>query len=324
METRLRVRFADNAGFVCALPAGAALGDVLKAVGEKLKLSPGEVATLCCRDPRTHQALPDGLSCANLPEDDPDAPNLLRTVFVDLFAVRPGLLDALWKVPGASERFLLPQRPPKTTRAYSRLVVLNLVSRALSGNLFRGPDEARANAELVGLLAFYACGRLLQTSSGLEQLERFVRLAGLGQCAVDADGLCGCSDSPEAISIEIIAGASVLDYFTAHPLGQRWVFRAELNQNELAPPDRARLSDGSYDFHCTRAHVFLGENGIEARGVEGAAPIRVRRFVWFHALADAVFIEEERGNGLGICAERPRDLLAVLEKWAAWRQRAAI
>lgn len=180
METRLRVRFADNAGFVCAVPAGATLGDAVNLVGERFGLRQEETATLCCRSPRDHRALPDAALCVDLENDDPDAPNLLRTVFVDVFAPRPKLLTALWGVPGSAERFSLPTQPPKTTDAFSRLTALSLVARALSGCLFRGPDEARANAELVGLLALYTCGRLLQTSNGLEEFQRFVHLAGLG------------------------------------------------------------------------------------------------------------------------------------------------
>ena len=230
METRLRVRFADNAGFVCAVPAGAVLGDALKVVGTRLGFRSEETAALCCKDPRTLCAFSDAFPCSGLPDDDPDAPNLLRTVLVDIFALRPGLLAALWTAPGASERFRLSAQPPVTTAAFSRLAALHVVSRALSGSLFRGPDEARGNEELVGLLAFYACGQLLQTSGGVADFERFVRLAGLGQCAADPDVLRKRYVEADAASLrdEIIVRASALEYFCAHPLGPRWIFRAEL------------------------------------------------------------------------------------------------
>ena len=90
------------------------------------------------------------------------------------------------------------------------------------------------------------------------------------------------------------------------------------------PIGRERLPDGRFDFRCTRASVFLGEHGIDVRGVEGASLTRVRRCAGIHVLADAVFIEEDAGHGLGICSERPRDLLAVLEKWAALRRADAV
>ena len=326
METRLRVRFADNTGFVCAVPAGATLDDFLKFVGERLGLRPEETATLCCRNPRDHRILPDAALCAGLENDDPDAPNLLRTVFVDVFAPRPKLLAALWGVPGSSERFSLPALPPKTTDAFSRLTALSLVARALSGCLFRGPDEARVNAELVSLLALYACGRLLQTSNGLEEFQRFVRLAGLGLCAVDPDELRRRHEGEDSAKIRsaLIVSASALEYFCAHPLGTHWVFRAELDGDELVPPGRVRLPDGRYDFRCTRALGFLCEHGVDARGVEGGMLMRVRHAVGLHVLADAVFIEEEPGRGMGICSEHPRDLLATLEKWVALRKKDAM
>lgn len=325
METRLRVRFADNGGFVCSVPAGATLADLVEAVGKRLGLSPEETTALCCRDPVGHWALPDASRCVDLPDDDPESPNLLRTVFVDVFAPRPALLSALWGVPGSEERFLLPPNQPATTRAFLRLIMLNLVARALSGSLFRGPDEARANAELVGMLAFYACGKLLQTSSGINDFERFVRLAGLGQCAAEPEALRKLYGDTDVVEIcnEIVVRASALDYFYAYPLGSRWVFHAELDSGELVPTDRSRLPDGRYDFHCTCALVFLGEHGVDARGAEGATLARVRHTVGLHVLKDAVFIEERQGYGLGICSEHPRELLATLEKWAAWRQRDA-